>query len=133
MSNKRDRIVAFCCNYTAGVSQDALEGAGLLPAGVEMERVPCTGRLEIETILKAFEEGADAVFVAGCKIDECHNNAGSLRASKRVKYVKKILEEMDLEPGRVEMFFVGRGETEPVVEAARTMDQRLASMESIHG
>ncbi len=120
-------IKGFCCNYTLSVDLDALKKEGLVPEGLEIERLPCTGRLEVPELLDAFTEGADAVFVVGCQVDKCHNLSGSYRASKRVKYAKKILEELDMDPGRVEMFFADRGETEPVVEAARVMSERASN------
>ncbi len=120
-------IKGFCCNYTLSVDLDALKTEGLVPEGLEIERLPCTGRLEVPELLDAFTEGAEAVFVVGCQVDKCHNLSGSYRASKRVKYAKKILEELDMDPGRVEMFFADRGETEPIVEAARVMSERASS------
>ena len=119
------KIKGFCCNYTASVGVDALKEAGLVPEDFEMERLPCTGRLEVPQLLEAFEQGADAVFVAGCMIDECHNLSGSRRASKRVGQTKKIIQELGMDQGLVEMFFVGRGETGPVVDAVREMASRL--------
>ncbi len=118
------KIKGFCCNYTASVSVDALKEAGLVPENFEMERLPCSGRLEVPQLLEAFEQGADAVFVAGCMIDECHNLSGSRRASKRVGQAKKIIQELGIDQGLVEMFFVGRGETGPVVDAVREMASR---------
>ncbi|HID97735.1 MAG TPA: hydrogenase iron-sulfur subunit [Thermodesulfobacteriaceae bacterium] len=132
MSISDPKIIAFCCNYTASVDADALKAAGLVSENFELVRLPCTGRLEVVQILDALDNGAEAVFVTGCLVDECHNLTGSRRASKRVQYVKGILEELDIDPGRVEMFFAGRGETEPVVEAAREMKGRVTGMEPIH-
>ena len=119
------KIKGFCCNYTLSVDIEALKKEGLVPDSLEVERLPCTGRLEVPEILDAFAEGADAVFVVGCQVDKCHNLSGSYRASKRVKYAKTILEELDINPDCVEMFFADRGESEPVVEAARTMASRV--------
>ncbi len=119
-------IKAICCNYTLSVEPEALKSEGLVPEDVEFERLPCTGRLEVPHLLDAFTAGASAVFVVGCELDKCHNLSGSRRASRRVAQAKKILEELDMDPGLVEMFFAGRGETEPVVEAARIMSARAA-------
>jgi len=35
------------------------------PASVRAIRVPCTGKFDITYALRAFQKGADAVFVAG--------------------------------------------------------------------
>jgi len=121
-----NRIKGFCCNYTLSVEPDALKSEGLIPENVEIERLPCTGRLEVSELLDSFTQGVSAVFVVGCQLDKCHNLSGSRRASKRVSQAKKILEELEMDPGLVEMFFADRGETEPVVQAARLMSERTA-------
>lgn len=120
------KIKGFCCNYTMSVDIDALKEEGLVPQGLEICRLPCTGRLEVPDILDAFTDGAEAVFVVGCQVDKCHNLSGSYRASKRVKYAKKILEELDISPELVEMFFADRGQSEPIVEAARIMASKVS-------
>ncbi len=124
------RIVAFCCNYVTSVPAEALQEAGLVPEGMEIRRLPCTGKLEIDQIIGAFADGAEAVFVAGCKIDKCHNASGSHRAAKRVKYAKKILEELSISPDLLEMIFVERGEAGPVVEMAQAMQERLEARDA---
>jgi len=35
------------------------------PTNVKIVKIPCTGKIEILHLLKAFEDGADGVFVAG--------------------------------------------------------------------
>ena len=99
------RIAAFCCNYTASVATDTLREAGLIPESLDVKKLPCTGRIEVRVLLDAFEQGAEAVFVAGCRADECHNLSGSRRAEKRVGYTKKLLKELGIDPDRIEMFF----------------------------
>ncbi len=126
------KIVAFCCNYTATVAPETLREAGLIPANLEFRKLPCTGRIEVPALLDAFEGGAEAVFVAGCHENECHNLSGSRRAGKRVKYTKEILEELDIDPSRVEMFFVNRAETEPIIEAVREMTRRISKLGRLH-
>ncbi len=121
------KIVGFCCNYTSQVSKDVLEREGVIGEGVEFRRLPCTGRLEIPMLLDAFTEGAEAVFVAGCRIEGCHNKSGSLRASKRVKYAKALLEELGIDGARLEMFFTKRGSTADIVDAVKVMEDRIKS------
>ena len=119
------KIIGFCCNYTAQVPVEVLEKEGVVREGVEFRHLPCTGRLEVSMLMDAFTEGAEAVFVAGCKIDTCHNKTGSLRASKRVKYAKALIEELGMRPELLEMFFAGRGSTNDVVRAVKEMEKRM--------
>lgn len=60
------KIVAFCCHWCAYAGAD-LAGLNRLqyPADVRMIRVPCSGRINPQFILRAFQRGADAVLVAG--------------------------------------------------------------------
>jgi coenzyme F420-reducing hydrogenase delta subunit len=74
------------------------------PPNVRIIKVPCTGKVDAIHLMKAFEDGADAVFVAGCLEGECHYLEGNLRAKKRVAYVKRLLAEVGIELERVEMF-----------------------------
>jgi coenzyme F420-reducing hydrogenase delta subunit len=66
MSEFEPEIVAFCCHYCAYAAADL---AGSLriqyPTNIKVIRLPCTGKLDALHVLKAFEEGADGVMVAG--------------------------------------------------------------------
>jgi hypothetical protein len=59
-------IIAFCCHYCAYAAADL---AGSLrvqyPQSVKVVKLPCTGKLDVQLILDAFERGADGVMVAG--------------------------------------------------------------------
>ena len=105
MSDFEPKIVAFCCNFCAFAAAD-LAGAMRVqyPPNVRIIRLPCTGKVDAIHLMKAFEDGADGVFVAGCMEGECHFLEGNLRAKKRVAYTKKLLEEVGTDPNRVEMF-----------------------------
>lgn len=66
--------------------------------------LPCTGRLQPEHLLKAFEAGARAVCVIACADDNCHYLEGSRRAKRRVEYVKELLDELGLGSERLMIF-----------------------------
>jgi len=61
------------------------------PVSVKIVRVPCTGKIDILHILRAFEKGADGVYCVGCMEGDCHFNKGNFRARKRVEQAQKIL------------------------------------------
>ncbi len=81
MSNFEPKIVAYCCDFCAFAAAD-LAGAMRLQysPNVRIIRLPCTGKVDAIVIMKAFEEGADGVFVAGCLEGQCHYLEGNLRA-----------------------------------------------------
>ncbi len=91
-------------------------------------QVPCSGRVDILHLLKAIEDGADGVYVAGCLEGECHFLTGNLKAKKRVQYVKKTLEELGIEPERVEMFNLSAGEGPRFAQIAIEMVGRIKEL-----
>lgn len=119
-------IRLFSCHY-ASQQSCAHEGRELqelgFPENVRMTRVPCTGKLEVVTMLKAFEDGADAVYVVGCPVNSCHNVQGSQRAAKRVAAVQEALKELDVEPDRARMYHLTRGLHPQFVDAAKEMNK----------
>ena len=82
-------IVAFCCHYCAFTAADL---AGTMrkqyPTNCRIVRLPCTGKVDVNMLLKAFEFEADGVMVAGCEEGSCHFIQGNIRAIKRVEHAK---------------------------------------------
>jgi coenzyme F420-reducing hydrogenase delta subunit len=60
------KIAAFCCTYCAYSAAD-LAGSMRIQYSptVRMIKLLCSGKVEPIHLMKAFEAGADAVFVAG--------------------------------------------------------------------
>lgn len=103
-------IVAFCCHYCAYTAADMAGSQRLpYPANVKIVRVPCSGKVDALHIVKAFEKGADGVYVAGCLEGDCHFKNGNVRAARRVDYARKYLEEIGIEPERLEMVHMSAG------------------------
>lgn len=103
-------IVAFCCHYCAYTAADMAGSQRLpYPANVKIIRVPCSGKVDAMHIVKAFEKGADGVYVAGCLEGDCHFKNGNYRAAKRVEYVQKYLDEIGIESERLQMVRMSAG------------------------
>ncbi len=109
--NFEPKIVAFLCNWCAYAGAD-MAGVSRLkyPANVVPIKVMCSGRVDIEFILNAFEKGADGVFIGGCHPGDCHYVNGNLRTRKRVKMVKKLLEQMGINPKRLRLEWISATE-----------------------
>ena len=105
MSDFEPKIIAYCCNFCAFAAAD-LAGSMRLqyPPNVRIVRLPCTGKVDALYLMKAFEDGADGVFVAGCLEGQCHYLEGNLRAKRKVAYVKRLLDEVGIDPERVAMY-----------------------------
>lgn len=101
------KVVAFCCTYCAYTAGDLAGSMRLEYApNVRVVKILCTGKIDAVLLLRAFEDGADAVYVAGCALGDCHFQEGNLRAIQTVAYAKKLLGEIGLEPERLEFFHI---------------------------
>ena len=103
-------IVAFCCYYCAYTAADMAGSMRLsYPANVKIVRVPCSGKVDTIHMMKALEKGADGVLVAGCLDGDCHFKNGNTKAARRVAFVRKLLEEIGIEPERLSMVTMSAG------------------------
>jgi formate dehydrogenase beta subunit len=112
-SGFRPLIVGFACQY-------GLFGTGTLSglwkeaqASISIVPVLCVATVEPEHILRAFEMGAEGVFVAGCG-EQCAREDTRFWVKQRVEKVRKALGQMGLEPERVQAFNVRVKEEDPV-------------------
>ena len=123
------RIVAFCCHYCAYAAADLAGSLRLqYPPSVKVVKLPCTGKLDVQLVLDAFEHGADGVMVAGCLEGDCHYQQGNLNARRRVNYAKKILKQIGLEPERTRMFNMSSAMGRAWAEAVTEMDAQVRNL-----
>ncbi len=67
----------------------------------------CSGRVDLEFILRAFAKGQDGVFIGGCKLDECNYvTHGNYDALANTYIAKKILKHIGLNPDRLRTEFM---------------------------
>ena len=67
----------------------------------------CSGRVDLEFLLRAFSNGQDGVFVGGCKLDECNYiTHGNYDALANVHLCRKIMERIGLNPERLRLEFM---------------------------
>lgn len=129
MDDFKPQIVAFCCVNCASSAAKVAHGMKkALPDNIKLIQVPCTGRIETLHLLKPFEEGADGVYVAGCQTDSCQYISGITKAAKRVEQVKKILEELSMEPERIDVFHMSAGKGQEFVEVADRMVNTIKAL-----
>ena len=105
------KIVAFLCNWCSYAGAD-LAGISRLqyPANVRIIRVPCSGRLDPFYVIKALQHGADGVLVSGCHPGDCHYISGNYVARRRFAVLKRLLEYVGIEPGRVQFTWISAAE-----------------------
>ena len=124
-------IIAICCHYCAFTAADL---AGTMrrqyPANIRIVRLPCSGKVDVNMILHAFEEGADGVMVGACEPGACHFIQGNLRAKKRVEYAKKLLDEVGINPERLEMYHIAASQGPLFAQTAIDFTEHIKGLDS---
>ena len=78
---------------------------------IRLVRVMCSGRVDLEFILRAFSNGMDGVFIGGCRLNECNYiTHGNYHALNLVLLCRKIMEHIGLNPKRLGLEFMSSGE-----------------------
>jgi len=80
------------------------------PTNIRIIRVPCSGRVDPLFIVKCFEEGADAVLVAGCHPGDCHYNEGNYYGRRRFALLRELLDYMGIDKERFRIEWVSASE-----------------------
>ena len=88
------------------------------PGKTQQIIVPCTGRLQPEHVLKAFEAGSSVVSVIACQDDNCHYIEGSRRCALRVEYLRSILKDIGLGEERLLLSYLPGSASEDMAVAA---------------
>jgi heterodisulfide reductase subunit A len=95
-------IVGYLCRWCAYTAADRAGTARMrYPPNVIPIQVPCTGRLNVDTLLSAFAEGADGVAVMGCHIQDCHYRSGARYAKDRTDNMREVLEVAGIDGRRL--------------------------------
>ncbi|MGD9395448.1 MAG: hydrogenase iron-sulfur subunit, partial [Candidatus Thorarchaeota archaeon] len=95
-------IVGYLCRWCAYSAADRAGTARMrYPPNVIPIQVPCTGRLNVDTLLTAFAEGADGVAVMGCHIQDCHYRSGARYAKDRTENMREILKVAGIDGRRL--------------------------------
>jgi F420-non-reducing hydrogenase iron-sulfur subunit len=122
-------ITAFTCSYCAYMAADT---AGALhheyPANIKFVRLPCTGKTDVRYLLKAFEEGADGVWIVACPLGNCHHVRGNERGRARMIRTRALLQSIGIDGDRLEMTFVSGGQGATFARAATELVARIRKL-----
>ena len=130
MTEYEPKLVGFLCNWCSYAGAD-LAGVSRFqyPPNLRVIRVMCSGRVHPAHILEAFKDGADGVLVAGCHIPtDCHYISGNYKAQRRVAMVKKLMEQLGIEPERLRLEWISAAEGDKFAKTIREMTEDLKKL-----
>lgn len=104
-------ILGFACNWCTYAGAD-LAGTSRIqyPPNLRMIRVMCSGRVDPTFVLKAFASGVDGVLIGGCHPGDCHYMEGNYKAQRRIRLLRKMLNEFGIEPERLRLEWISASE-----------------------
>jgi F420-non-reducing hydrogenase iron-sulfur subunit len=122
-------IIGFLCNWCSYAGAD-LAGTSRMkyPPNIKSIRVMCSGRVDPVFVLEALRKGADGVLIGGCHPGDCHYQSGNYKANRRMKLLKKFLEEMAIEPNRVRFEYISASEGAKFAQVATEFVDELKKM-----
>jgi heterodisulfide reductase subunit A len=123
-----EKCVVFTCNWCSYAGADL---AGIekrqYPASSRIIRTMCSARFEEEFIAKAFDRGAGAVLVTGCRLTEtgsdCHYNNANQLTWKRFKHWQRKFERKGIDPERLQLRWISAAEGKEFAEKMAEMDE----------
>lgn len=128
------KIIGFLCNWCSYAGAD---GAGMArrkyPTNIKIIRVPCSGRVSPELVLRTFLQGADGVMVLGCHIGDCHYGDGNHRTAKRFPVYHRFMDYMGIEKERLWMQWISASEGQIFAEVVTEFAERLREMPPMRG
>jgi len=116
-----EKIVVFACNWCSYGAAD-LAGLSRLQYATSQRviRTMCSGRVDSEFILNAFEKGAPIVLVSGCHFADCHYIDANRWTVKRVEKLWDKMEKLGIRPERLQLEWISAAEGQ---KWARTMNE----------
>ncbi len=89
----------------------------------------CTGRVDLEFVLRALSKGADGVFIGGCWLGECHYvTEGNYDALFNMHFGRKLLELVGINPKRLRLEWIAASEGTRYAEVMNDFGKQLKKM-----
>lgn len=128
MNAPEPKLVCFSCKFGWGYLADQNELTAAPPRWIP---VICSGKVDVETILRAFRDGADGVLILGCPDGQCHFQDGNFQLQKRLTLLGKVLDQFGIDPRRVRSVFAFDPEGRTILERCARMIRELRELPPI--
>ena len=126
----KPKILGFLCNWCSYAGAD-LCGVSRYqyPPSIKVIRVMCSGRMDLEFVLRAFANGKDGVLICGCWLGECHYiTEGNYDALSMMHLGRKLLEYTGVNQDRLRLEWVSASEGIRFAEVVTDFTDRLKKL-----
>ncbi|HLA18094.1 MAG TPA: hydrogenase iron-sulfur subunit, partial [Dehalococcoidia bacterium] len=122
-----EKVLVFACNWCsyAGADQAGVEKIQY-PSSSRIIRAMCSARIEEEFVARAFDLGAGAVLITGCRLTEkgsdCHYINANAQTIKRFDFWRRKFERKGVAPERLQLQWISASEGREFAAKMREMD-----------
>ncbi len=123
------KIVGILCNWCSYAGAD-LAGTARIPyaPNLRVVRVMCSGRVDPAFIMEALRCGADGVMIAGCHPGDCHYQNGNHKTMRRFALLRRVLDQLGVEPARVRLEWVSASEGDRFADLVNDMTDQVRTL-----
>lgn len=129
MNNQSLKIYVFYCSSDPDIVEP-IRSYSENKSEMKTVPLPCSGKIDIPYLTKAFETGAGGVAVVICQQGECRFLEGELRAKKRAEAVDRLLDETGLGKGRIAVIQMKDGGAEQIMGELEDFRVRIKALSS---
>ena len=115
MKNRALKIYLFYCSNSLDAKELSRCRDELKDHYLKIISLPCSGKVDVPYLVKAFETGADGVVIVTCELGQCRHLEGNIRAEKRAQAVDSLLDEIGAGTGRIAAIHIKEGRIEQTV------------------
>ncbi len=122
----KPNIIAFCCEnsaYEAGLMAESFKME--MPEGLNIIKVPCAGKIDLDFIMSSFAQGADGVLVMTCHNGNCKSEKGNIFAGWRVAEAQRKLEVIGLDKERLAFVTLASNMGKDFCRVVNEMEERI--------
>ena len=129
VDNPEDKILVFACNWCSYAGAD-FAGVGRLqyPPSTRVVHTMCSGRVDPDFVMRAFELGAAVVLVSGCHLSDCHYISANRQTVRRMDALWNRLEKRGVRPERLQLEWISAAEGQKWAKVMRDLEQLRASV-----
>jgi len=130
----QNKIVTFACNWCSYAGADYAGVSRMqYPPNARIIRTMCSGRVDEDFVLRAFQLGAPVVLVSGCHYADCHYINANRWTQKRVDRLWDRLERKGIRPERLQLEWISAAEGAKFATVMKEMERirQTVTMEEI--
>jgi len=122
-------ILGIFCNWCSYAGADQAGTSRMQrPPNLRIIRIMCSGRLDPTFVLEGLRRGADAILLCGCHIGDCHYVEGNYKTVRKIPLIKKLVEQMGLNPKRVRFEFISASEGAELTELVKEYVEEIKKL-----